>query len=230
MRGVVGMTGEVTLQGKVLPIGGVKQKVLAAHRAGLTEVILPARNGPDLEDVPEAVRDEMTFHLASEIGDVLPVALDARRRPHRQPPRPSYVMVARSWACNSPRTPSTSASSRTTPRRWSRSTATCSASTEAGTMPMPGGGMHRLMCGTSAIKIVAMKKPVECPRPRPAGIGGATGYRYWTMSVSNLAEIVAACEAAQVTVAVPITELMPGVSIAIVEDPDGNWVEFVQAG
>ncbi len=76
VRGVVGMTGEVTLQGKVLPIGGVKQKVLAAHRAGLTEVILPARNGPDLEDVPEAVRDEMTFHLASEIGDVLTVALD----------------------------------------------------------------------------------------------------------------------------------------------------------
>jgi ATP-dependent Lon protease len=75
VRGVVGMTGEVTLQGKVLPIGGVKQKVLAAHRAGLTEVILPARNGPDLEDVPEAVREEMTFHLASEIGDVLRVAL-----------------------------------------------------------------------------------------------------------------------------------------------------------
>ena len=53
----VGMTGEVTLQGRVLPIGGVKQKVLAAHRAGLTEVILPERNGPDLDDVPEAVRD-----------------------------------------------------------------------------------------------------------------------------------------------------------------------------
>jgi ATP-dependent Lon protease len=70
----VGMTGEVTLQGRVLPIGGVKQKVLAAHRAGLTTVVLPARNGPDLEDVPEAVRDVMTFHLAAEIGDVLAAA------------------------------------------------------------------------------------------------------------------------------------------------------------
>jgi len=72
---VVGMTGEVTLQGRVLPIGGVRQKVLAAHRAGLTTVILPVRNGPDLEDVPEAVRDEMTFHLATEIGEVLEAAL-----------------------------------------------------------------------------------------------------------------------------------------------------------
>ena len=69
------MTGEVTLQGRVLPIGGVKQKVLAAHRAGLTEVVLPARNGPDLEDVPEGVRDQMTFHLAEEIGEVLQAAL-----------------------------------------------------------------------------------------------------------------------------------------------------------
>jgi ATP-dependent Lon protease len=75
VRPEVGMTGEITLQGKVLPIGGVKQKVLAAHRAGLTEVVLPARNGPDLEDVPEAVRSQMTFHLASEIGEVLEHAL-----------------------------------------------------------------------------------------------------------------------------------------------------------
>jgi ATP-dependent Lon protease len=75
VRSTVGMTGEVTLQGKVLPIGGVKQKVLAAHRAGLTEVVLPERNGPDLEDVPEAVRAEMTFHLAGEVGDVLAAAL-----------------------------------------------------------------------------------------------------------------------------------------------------------
>jgi ATP-dependent Lon protease len=70
-RSVVGMTGEVTLQGRVLPIGGVKQKVLAAHRAGLAEVVLPVRNGPDLEDVPTEVRDEMTFHLAATVGDVL---------------------------------------------------------------------------------------------------------------------------------------------------------------
>ncbi|MEP7114398.1 MAG: endopeptidase La [Ilumatobacteraceae bacterium] len=70
----VGMTGEITLQGKVLPIGGLKQKVLAAHRAGLTEVILPKRNGPDLEDVPEKVRDAMTFHLADSYADVMAAA------------------------------------------------------------------------------------------------------------------------------------------------------------
>ena len=75
VRPVVGMTGEVTLQGRVLPIGGLKQKVLAAHRAGLTEVILPARNEPDLEDVPEEVRSEMTFHIAATIDDVLTAAL-----------------------------------------------------------------------------------------------------------------------------------------------------------
>jgi ATP-dependent Lon protease len=75
VRAEVGMTGEVTLQGRVLPIGGVKQKVLAAHRAGLKEIILPERNGADLEDVPESVRAEMTFHLASEIDQVLAHAL-----------------------------------------------------------------------------------------------------------------------------------------------------------
>jgi ATP-dependent Lon protease len=76
VRPVVGMTGEVTLQGRVLPIGGLKQKVLAAHRAGLTDVVLPVRNGPDLEDVPESVRSEMTFHLAETVADVLAAALD----------------------------------------------------------------------------------------------------------------------------------------------------------
>ena len=75
VRPVVGMTGEVTLQGRVLPIGGVKQKVLAAYRAGLREVVLPTRNGPDLEDVPEEVRSKVSFTLASNVGDVLAVAL-----------------------------------------------------------------------------------------------------------------------------------------------------------
>jgi ATP-dependent Lon protease len=76
VRSVVGMTGEVTLQGLVLPIGGVKQKVLAAHRMGLTEVILPKRNEKDLDDVPESVRKAMTFHLASRVEEVLEFALE----------------------------------------------------------------------------------------------------------------------------------------------------------
>jgi len=75
VRSDVGMTGEVTLQGKVLPIGGLKQKVLAAHRFGLTDVVFPARNEADLEDVPEAVREQMTFHPASDIAEVLAIAL-----------------------------------------------------------------------------------------------------------------------------------------------------------
>jgi ATP-dependent Lon protease len=74
VKSTVGMTGEITLQGQVLPIGGVKQKVLAAHRMGLTEIVLPQRNGPDLDDVPENVRDEMTFHLAATYDDVLAAA------------------------------------------------------------------------------------------------------------------------------------------------------------
>ena len=74
VKDTVGMTGEITLQGAVLPIGGVKQKVLAAHRAGLTEVVLPKRNEGDLDDVPEAVRDAMTFHLAATYADVLAAA------------------------------------------------------------------------------------------------------------------------------------------------------------
>ena len=97
-----------------------------------------------------------------------------------------------------------------------------------GTMPMPGGStMHRLMCGTSMIKLVAHDPVPEAANP-PGGINKATGYRYWTMSVSNIAEIVDACTAAGVKVRIPITELRPGVTIAMVEDPDRNWVEFLQ--
>jgi ATP-dependent Lon protease len=77
VRSEVGMTGEVTLTGRVLPIGGVKQKVLAAHRAGLTEVVLPKRNEPDVDDVPEAVRAEIAIHLVDDVGEVLALALAA---------------------------------------------------------------------------------------------------------------------------------------------------------
>jgi ATP-dependent Lon protease len=76
VKHTVGMTGEVTLQGRVLPIGGLKQKVLAAHAAGLTDVILPERNRGDLDDVPEDVREQMTFHPAMSIDEVLEVALE----------------------------------------------------------------------------------------------------------------------------------------------------------
>ena len=76
VRSTVAMTGEVTLQGLVLPIGGVKQKVLAAHRMGLTEVILPKRNEKDVDDVPQSVREKMTFHFASRVGEVLEFALE----------------------------------------------------------------------------------------------------------------------------------------------------------
>jgi ATP-dependent Lon protease len=79
VKSTVGMTGEVTLQGRVLPIGGLKQKVLAAHAAGLTEVILPERNAPDLDDVPVEVRDQMTFHPVASIEQVLEIALDPKQ-------------------------------------------------------------------------------------------------------------------------------------------------------
>jgi len=75
VKDTVAMTGEITLQGKVLPIGGVKQKVLAAHRAGLKEVIVPRRNEADLDDVPDKVRDEMSFIIADTVGDVLEASL-----------------------------------------------------------------------------------------------------------------------------------------------------------
>ncbi len=76
VRPVVAMTGEVTLQGRVLPIGGVKQKVLAAHAAGLTEIVLPERNRADLDEVPEDVREQMTFHPVMTVGEVLELALE----------------------------------------------------------------------------------------------------------------------------------------------------------
>jgi ATP-dependent Lon protease len=81
VKHTVGMTGEVTLQGRVLPIGGLKQKALAAHAAGLTDVIIPERNRADLDDIPEDVRNEMTFHPVMTLGEVLDLALEPEPRP-----------------------------------------------------------------------------------------------------------------------------------------------------
>jgi ATP-dependent Lon protease len=75
VRHEVAMTGEVTLRGHVLPIGGVKEKVLGAHRAGICDVILPLANEPELEDVPEEVRGALRFHAVSTVGEVLALAL-----------------------------------------------------------------------------------------------------------------------------------------------------------
>jgi ATP-dependent Lon protease len=80
VRHTVGMTGEVTLQGRVLPIGGTKQKVLAAHAAGLTDVILPERNAGDLDEVPADVRAAMRFHPVATLDQVLAIALEPRER------------------------------------------------------------------------------------------------------------------------------------------------------
>jgi ATP-dependent Lon protease len=76
VKHTVGMTGEITLQGRVLPIGGLKQKVLAAHAAGLTDIVLPERNRADLDDVPADVREKLRFHPVITIGEVLALALE----------------------------------------------------------------------------------------------------------------------------------------------------------
>ena len=96
-------------------------------------------------------------------------------------------------------------------------------------MPMPiggGGTMHRVQCGDTLLKLVRFD---ETPPPAVGGgIPGALGFRYLTLIVSNLDEILAECADADVTIVTPATELRPGVRIGIVEDPDGNWVEFVE--
>ena len=84
----VAMTGEITLRGKVLPVGGIKEKVLAAHRAGVKEVILPDRNKKDLDDVPEDVRKVMTFHFVSDVDEVLKIALEPKGGASAPTPEP----------------------------------------------------------------------------------------------------------------------------------------------
>jgi len=94
-------------------------------------------------------------------------------------------------------------------------------------MPMPGGSglMHQMLCGDSMIKLVVLDKlPVQAA---PGGIQGGSGYRYWTITVSNIAELLQACADRGHKVVMKERELRPGVKIAMVEDPDGNWVEFL---
>ena len=88
------MTGEITLRGKVLPVGGIKEKVLAAHRAGITTVILPKRNEKDLEDVPEDVRKEMRFEFVDTIDEVLDVALEPADAPPTTARRPEPARIS----------------------------------------------------------------------------------------------------------------------------------------
>jgi catechol 2,3-dioxygenase-like lactoylglutathione lyase family enzyme len=95
--------------------------------------------------------------------------------------------------------------------------------------PMPpglDGTMHRLMCGTTLVKLVKLDATPSASSP-PGGIPGATGYRYFTMQVTNLAEITRACKDAGATVVIENLEIRPNVAISMVTDPDGNWVEFV---
>lgn len=97
-----------------------------------------------------------------------------------------------------------------------------------GEMQMAGGGkMTRLKCGSSIIKLVVQGREPKAVAP-PGGLAGTTGYRYWTISISNLEEVVTACTDAGYQIAVPVTEIRPGVRIAMIIDPDGNWVELVQ--
>lgn len=87
--------------------------------------------------------------------------------------------------------------------------------------------MHRLWFGDSLIKLVVPMRTPKAP-PVMGGIPGSTGYRYWTMTISNLDEVMGELAAADAKIIRPKTEIRAGVNIAIVEDPDGNWVEFVE--
>lgn len=100
----------------------------------------------------------------------------------------------------------------------------------AAELAMPGGmTMYRLTCGNTVVKLVAMAKTPEAAAA-PGGLGGATGIRYFTISVPDLEQVAARCRAAGCRIPVAPREIRPGVSICMVEDPDGNWVEFLQGG
>jgi catechol 2,3-dioxygenase-like lactoylglutathione lyase family enzyme len=96
-------------------------------------------------------------------------------------------------------------------------------------MPMPDGGVvYRLLCGSSEVKLI--KRTVSPPATSPpGGIAGSTGFRYFTISVSNIEEVTDACAAAGHTVVWPVRTSVSGATMSMVEDPDGNWVEFLKS-
>ena len=93
VRPDVGMSGEITLRGHVLPVTGIKEKFLAAHRAGLKHVIFPKRNEPDLEDIPASMRKDVEIHLVSRLDEVLALTLDLDSGPAGPPPPPRHSQM-----------------------------------------------------------------------------------------------------------------------------------------
>jgi catechol 2,3-dioxygenase-like lactoylglutathione lyase family enzyme len=96
-------------------------------------------------------------------------------------------------------------------------------------MKFPGMRIRPFQCGSTLLKIVSMKNQ-PAANAAPGGPAGGTGMRYFTMWVSNLDEIAARAEAAGATFGMPVTEVAPGTKMVMIEDPDGNWLEFVQVG
>jgi ATP-dependent Lon protease len=80
VRSDVAMTGEISLRGRVMPVGGIKEKLLAAHRAGIKHVLIPVKNRRDLDDIPSDVKDEMKVTLISTVDEILPLVLEAPRK------------------------------------------------------------------------------------------------------------------------------------------------------
>jgi ATP-dependent Lon protease len=91
VRREVAMTGEATLRGRVLPIGGLKEKVLGAHRAGITTIILPKDNEADMEDIPEEVRNQLSFHPVSTLDEAFAIALMPATNGTSAPAKPTIV-------------------------------------------------------------------------------------------------------------------------------------------
>jgi catechol 2,3-dioxygenase-like lactoylglutathione lyase family enzyme len=96
-----------------------------------------------------------------------------------------------------------------------------------GELGLPGGRMYRLKCGTTVIKLVKLER-IPTAKPAPGGPMGGLGYRYFTISVPDIRGLVAQLEAKGIRPTVPVTEFRPGVTIAMVTDPDGNTIEFLQ--